>query len=212
MKGWRKNGSRKRKARNKSFLTRRAAFNVQYTGRYSTSHRDAFLFSCNRDKDIENFLHDRAVDFERLNKSRTYLLCDDDIFRKEGRFVILGYFSVALKVLDFPENISNRTRKMLDGLSAKLHGEVIRSVPCYLIGQLGKNSAAAHAAAVKGSEFINHALFAIRSAQNFAGGRLVLIECRDEPKLTKFYIDNHFEMFGKYPFGDVPMVQMIRTI
>jgi len=169
-------------------------------------------FSCDRDKDIENFLHNRAIDFERLNKSRTYLLCDDDIFQNEGRIVILGYFSVALKVLDFPENISNRTRKMLDGLSAKLHGEVIRSVPCYLIGQLGKNSSIAHGNTVKGSEFIDHALFTIQSAQNFVGGRLVLVECHNEPKLIKFYTDNHFELFGEFPFGDVPMVQMIRTI
>ncbi|MCM1062750.1 MAG: hypothetical protein NC452_21115 [Eubacterium sp.] len=169
-------------------------------------------FSCDRDKDIENFLHNRAVEFERLNKSRTYLLCDDDIFRKEGQLVILGYFSVALKVLDFPENISNRTRKMLDGLSAKLRGEVIRSVPCYLIGQLGKNSAVTQGYSIKGSDFIDHALFVIQSAQKFVGGRLVLIECHDEPKLIQFYTDNHFERFGEFPFGDIPMVQMIRTI
>ena len=96
-------------------------------------------FSCDKDKDIELFLHNRAIMFERLNKSRTYLLCDNDILREEERFVVLGYFSIALKVLDLPENISNRSRKNLDGISAKLHGDVIKSIPCYLIGQLAKS-------------------------------------------------------------------------
>lgn len=33
-------------------------------------------FSCTQDKDIENFLHNRATDFERINKTSTYLLCN----------------------------------------------------------------------------------------------------------------------------------------
>lgn len=49
-------------------------------------------FSCTQDKDIEDFLHNRAIDFERINKSRTYILCDNDIWCKESRLVILGYF------------------------------------------------------------------------------------------------------------------------
>ncbi|MBD5081926.1 MAG: hypothetical protein HDT44_09225 [Ruminococcaceae bacterium] len=65
-------------------------------------------FSCEKDKDVEYFLH------------------------REGRFVILGYFTLALKVLDLPENLSNNMRKRLDGISAKLHGDVIRSIPCTL--------------------------------------------------------------------------------
>ena len=32
-------------------------------------------FSCEMDKDIEIFLHKRAVEFEKLSKARTYLIC-----------------------------------------------------------------------------------------------------------------------------------------
>ena len=35
-------------------------------------------FSCNKDEDIENFLHSRAVEFESLSKARTYLICDEN--------------------------------------------------------------------------------------------------------------------------------------
>ena len=34
-------------------------------------------FSCKRDTDIEHFLRNRAVQFEELAKSRTYLFVDD---------------------------------------------------------------------------------------------------------------------------------------
>ncbi len=36
-------------------------------------------FSCTQDQDIEGFLHNRAVDFERLSKSRTYLVFNEVI-------------------------------------------------------------------------------------------------------------------------------------
>lgn len=39
-------------------------------------------FSCKEDTDIEFFLHERAVEFEELAKSRTYLICDEDQISK----------------------------------------------------------------------------------------------------------------------------------
>ena len=169
-------------------------------------------FSCEKDRDIEYFLHNRAIEFESVNKSRTYLLCDVNALCNEGRFVILGYFTVALKVLDLPDDLSNRARKNLDGISAKLRGEIIRTVPCYLIGQLAKNSSIPKEQSVKGFELINYAISVIKSAKAFVGGRCVIVECRDSQKLLKFYIDNGFEQFDKIPSKDAPMVQMLRTL
>lgn len=169
-------------------------------------------FSCEKDKDIESFLHNRAIDFEFLNKSRTYLLCDNDILLNEGRFLILGYFTVALKVLDLPKRLSNNARKALDGLSAKLHGEVISSVPCYLIGQLAKNSAVPPNKSVCGSEIINRAISIIKSSVENVGGRYVMIECHNNAKLRKFYSDNAFTEFEALPYGSTQMVQMLRTL
>lgn len=34
-------------------------------------------FCCEQDEDIENFLRNRAVEFEKLSKARTYLICDE---------------------------------------------------------------------------------------------------------------------------------------
>ena len=55
-------------------------------------------FSCDKDLDIEFFLKNKAVDFETISKSWTYLYCD---YQKllENKIVILGYFTLSLKVL-----------------------------------------------------------------------------------------------------------------
>lgn len=169
-------------------------------------------FSCEKDKDVEIFLHNRAIEFERINKARTYLACDNNALLTEGKFVILGYFSVSLKVLELSDDLSNRKRKMLDGLSSKLHRKVINSIPCYLIGQLAKNSNIPDELSINGADLINCAISVIHSAEILVGGRYVLIECRNESKLLKFYAENQFELFDELPFGDVPMVQMLRTL
>ncbi|MCM1276150.1 MAG: hypothetical protein NC299_12440 [Lachnospiraceae bacterium] len=139
-------------------------------------------------------------------------MCDNNVWLAEGKLVVLGYFSTALKVLDIPENISNNFRKKLDGMAATLHGEVIKSAPCYLIGQLAKNSNIPDEQSIGGSDLINSAISVIRSAETFVGGRYVLIECRDNPKLLKFYADNDFKTFAAIPFKGEPMVQMLRPL
>ena len=150
------------------------------------------------------------MQFEKLSKSRTYLLVDEDQLI-EGEFVILGYFTLALKVLIIPGDKSIRSRQELDGFSGKIYGEPIHEIPCYLIGQITRNSAV-DKASVSGSELMDSALSVIQSAVLAVGGRYVLIECHDDKKLVRFYEDNAFHEFARIPMGDTPMVQMIRKI
>ena len=44
-------------------------------------------FSCEKDRDIENFLRHRAVQFEELSKSRTYLICDEEQLASDGFYL-----------------------------------------------------------------------------------------------------------------------------
>ena len=73
-------------------------------------------FSCVQDEDIQNFLHNRAIDFEKLLKSRTYLVVDEKQFEnsdfKLKDLVIYGYISSAVKVFTVPEMTSNRQRQI----------------------------------------------------------------------------------------------------
>ncbi len=122
-----------------------------------------------------------------------------------------GYFSLALKILSVPEQFANNQRKNIDGLSAKIHGERISDFPCYLIGQLSRNSSVPKSA-VSGEEIINHAFSVIKSAMLNVGGRAVMIECRNDKKLIEFYIKNGFSLIDNIPDGETVMIQMIRII
>ncbi|MBR1436983.1 MAG: hypothetical protein IJ587_00470, partial [Synergistaceae bacterium] len=117
-------------------------------------------FSCVHDEDIQNFLYNRAIEFEKLSKSRTYLIIDKEQFRKPGirldELTIYGYISLAVKVFTVPEETSNRQRQQLDGFSAKEHGKQISNFPCYLIGQLARNSNVPKES-ISGAELLNFA-------------------------------------------------------
>lgn len=172
-------------------------------------------FSCSLDEDIEMFLRDKAISFEELSKARTYLVIDGeqvdnpDVQLKDLR--ILGYFALALKVLSIPDDYSNRKRKELDGLSAKLHGEVIKDIPCYLIGQLARNDEVS-TKELTGKQLLEMAFSVIQTSVDAVGGRIVMIECRDRDNLVAFYQDNDFVVIAEQSDNGQPMKQMIRKI
>ena len=172
-------------------------------------------FYCERDQDIQKFLQNRAIDFERLSKSRTYLIVDEEQVKSPlvpfEELVIYGYISLAVKVFNAPETISNRQRQQLDGFSSKEHGKPIANFPCYLIGQLAKNSNVPKDS-ISGAELLNFAYDIIAISVDAVGGRNILIECRNEPKLVKFYLENDFYEISKMPDENQSMVQMIRRI
>lgn len=87
-------------------------------------------FVCSKDRDIENFLKEKAVEFEKMSKSRTYFVVYEEAL-ESGSFNILGHFSIELQVLKVPEELSNRKVKNLDGFSAKRDGKVINEFPVF---------------------------------------------------------------------------------
>ena len=151
-------------------------------------------FCCEKDESVQYFLQNKAIDFEVKNKSRTFFIINEEEFCK-GNLIILGYFSLALKVLTVPDEISNRKRILLDGLSAKFKGKPILHFPVYLIGQLAKNDM--NKDQIEGNEIMSFAIDIIKEAQKNVGGRVVLIECNDNKKLKKFYSDTGFEIINK---------------
>lgn len=165
-------------------------------------------FSCAKDADIENFIRNKAVEFEGLFKSRTYLLCDEEAL-VNNEWNILGYFSLSLKTLILPEDMSIRARKEIDGYRGKIHGIPIREVSCYLIGQLARNDSISRDV-ISGIELLKAALDVVRIAHGAVGGRYVMIECHDNKNLLEFYSNNGFKVFKKDTNND-NMVQMIKA-
>ncbi len=84
-------------------------------------------FSCKRNRDLEDFLHNRSLTFEKHLRSRTYLYIDNET--KE----VAAYFTIAISML-YADNISEKTIKLLDS-----YKDDVKTIPCFLIGQLGKS-------------------------------------------------------------------------
>ena len=59
-------------------------------------------FSCHREEDLENFLMQKSITYEKADIGKTYL-CVDKEDLEEGNFSIIAYFTLAQKQLGHGE-------------------------------------------------------------------------------------------------------------
>lgn len=144
-------------------------------------------FSCPFDEDIEYFLKDKAIINQKMGLSRTYLV----YARYKNENVLAGYFAITVKPLIVRSKVSGVVRKKITGFRSKEPSEV----SVFLIGQLSKNFANGYAQIplITGRELLGLAMGQILKIRHLIGGRVILVECRDEPHLRRFYEDNGFE-------------------
>ena len=153
--------------------------------KYEKSIRNAIAsFSC-KDKEVESFLKNKAFEFEKRNKTRTYLVLDKNKY-EDGEIVLLAYFSLSLKSLDFRDTVSKSKIKDIDGFSKDVKGVAIA-----LVGQFGKDENKADT--VSGKDILNICMEFLYKVQTLIGGRYVLLECRETEKVVRFYRDTGFE-------------------
>lgn len=148
---------------------------------------DAFKkFSCNREKDLENFLVHKAIQYENTDYGKTYLCIDLDELHNDN-FVIIAYFTIAQKSLDISELSGKKKRKILSGIPGR---NTLKSVPAFLIGQLGRCDNCVNND-LPGEELLRQCYSAISKAAKIIGGNLVVLECR-EHMYGKFYEGQEF--------------------
>lgn len=164
------------------------------------------IFVCEKDVDIENFLKSKAIQFEKLGKSRTFFIYDED----QDEFQVLAYFTLAIQVLKIPEGMfSGNKIKKLDGLSANMQGSRITEFPSILIGQLGKNEM--YAGVISGSKVLEYCLATILEGQVRLGGRIVMLECKDIPYLISLYERFGFNVLER-DYQEGALLQMIKIL
>ena len=156
-------------------------------------------FSCTKNQDLETFLKENSFHYEEIAKSRSYLLIDEESLG--GTLSILAYFSIGMKTLLIPEDLSARQLRQLDGYSDKMYKRRITSLPVYLIGQLAKNERFARN--IDGDEIIQAAISVIRNIQRSLGGRLIAVDCKPIKALHDFYERNQFIMIGHNEDNDL---------
>lgn len=144
-------------------------------------------FSCRREEDLENFLVNKAVEYEKSDIGKTYL-CVDKAELEKGEFVIMAYFTIAQRAIDISALSSNKRRKMLGSFPGR---DTLKSVSAFLIGQLGRCDTYSNED-LSGEQLLNECYHAISLAAKIVGGRLLVLECR-EHMYDKFYAKQDFK-------------------
>lgn len=143
-------------------------------------------FSCENNFDVQDFLLNpaKAIRFEQTDNARTYLILDNETG------LILAYFSVSFKDLTLNEiDISKTLIKNLDGISKNA-----TRIRAFLIGQIGKNFNIPNNP-VKLTYILDEIYAVLFEVRNLIGGRIIILECEDNPKLIQLYEKNGFKLF-----------------
>lgn len=149
---------------------------------------DAFKkFSCQRENDLEDFLIHKAIPYEKTNYGKTYLLIDKECL-DAGSFVVMAYFTIAQKSLGIESLSQKKKRKLLGEYPGR---DKLKSVPAYLIGQLGRADGYT-GENLSGQQILNECYHAISVAARVIGGNLVVLECK-EHMYEKFYQKQEFK-------------------
>ena len=141
-------------------------------------------FSCPNNKDVENFLRDKAILFSRNEIAKTYLVfwsSESSDFGSSSRELV-GYYSISTKPLSIHRNaLGSRMKSAKWREICRIANVKTKEEDCilsaHLIGQLGKNFSSGNNLLISGHELLNLALQKIYEAQKLIGGRIVYVEC-----------------------------------
>lgn len=78
-------------------------------------------FRCRYDSDIEAFLHERAIPFEKAGKSKPYFIVNAE----GGPLEIVAFFSLAINYIEISEKVSRSRRRKWFSLTSS--GQVASS-------------------------------------------------------------------------------------
>lgn len=131
-------------------------------------------FSCQREIDLENFLQDKAILYEKTGLGKTFLLLDSEELMSKN-FVVAAYFTIAQKAIDISQISNKKRRKMLGAYPGR---DTLKSIPAYLIGQLGRSDSYT-SNQLSGETILNECYSAISMAARIVGGNLIVLECRE---------------------------------
>ena len=172
-------------------------------------------FSCPDNPDIEDFLRNKSLLFSVQSLAKTNLIYTS----YQSRMVLVGYFTIANKnIIVKKNNVSRKTWDRLKKFGNYIPETKSLCISAPLIAQLSKNFDNGYNKLITGDELLGLALDTVRIAQNIIGGKIVYLECEDNPKLISFYNRNNFFEFDRRPlekdecdsYAGTSLVQMLR--
>lgn len=161
--------------------------------------------------DVEDFLLNKSIQFEKMDLSRTYLVFSS----YKNKSVLVGYYSITNKPLIISKRnfmkFSNSLKKQLLGIGHKTEREnyEIKSI---LIGQFGKNNN--YSNLISGKELMYLVYRTVEEVYELIGGRILYLEADNEIHLRKFYLDNDFSEveFYRTPNNQCLYIRKIKDI
>ncbi len=155
-------------------------------------------FSCKRNKEIEDFVRNKAIDFAKRKLSITYLVLQN----VSTGIILVGIFTLTHKAIEITNaDISSTTRRKLKRF-AELDEDTNRyNASAFLIAQLGKNDDLPQECkvTVTGNDLMDATFEILAYVQHYVGGGIVYLECENIQNLLNFYQNDHnqFKIFGK---------------
>lgn len=135
-------------------------------------------FSVERNPDVQRFMRENAIPYEKSGNARSFLCMSDD-----GDPI--GFFSLALNILHVPETVTERRKEKLTGFGRRTS----KDVPCYLIGQLARLDGVSKEI-LSGDDMFAKIFEYLNISRKFFGGRVLAIDCVDD--LVSYYEDKGF--------------------
>ncbi|MBO4512403.1 MAG: hypothetical protein J5746_06525 [Victivallales bacterium] len=146
-------------------------------------------YQCPINKEIQDFLWYKSIDFARQKISITYFVVNDD---EE----LMGYFALANKTTRIPTaNLSKQVQKKLRRYGTYDEASASFQVSAYLLAQFGRNFNKELTEKPSGTLLMNIATQIAQNVQRLIGGGILFLECEDVKELLDFYGANGYAKF-----------------
>ena len=142
-----------------------------------------------KNKDVESFIKEKAVQSVKLCTSSSYLVISND-----NPLDLLGYFSLATKMLSLKKNsLSKSSERIISRFGYYDTDSDSYKVPAILIAQFGKNYNE-NSASIDGTDLMAITLKQVKTVLSFSSGKTVFLECEKKQGLVDFYKANGFSI------------------
>lgn len=151
-------------------------------------------FYCPLNKDVEDFLKTKAIEFSKQDLTRTYII----MASYKDKYVMVGYYAICNKFFLIDSKVLSSNLRRRINKFAQYIKEINRyQIVAPLIAQIGKNYTNSYNKLITGDELLKMACDKIQEIQYDIGGKIAYLECEDNPKLVDFYKGNGFVKFAK---------------
>ena len=160
-------------------------------------------------KDVEDFLKEKAVQSTKLNTSSTYL-----VISSEADFDILGYFTLATKMLTLKKDLLTKSEiKVISRFGYYDEDSQSYKIPALLIAQFSRNFNE-KSKSIRGSDLMNIVLKQAKHILNLTSGKTVFVECEKIEKVVNFYVENGFHILDNESMSEnkKDLIQLYRLL